>query len=162
MEITFTVLGEAEPGGSKKGFIHPHTKRVCIVDANGKLKPWQKHVKESITKALGYRPMELLTGPLELTLHFYLPRPQGHYGTGANALQVKDTAPARPIVRPDVLKLSRGVEDALTGVVYVDDAQIVDEHIHKHYGEEPRVEICVRQIEETVAQVEGQLELAAA
>ena len=35
---------------------------------------------------------------------------------------------------PDVLKLARGVEDALTGIVWRDDAQIVNESLNKVVG----------------------------
>jgi Holliday junction resolvase RusA-like endonuclease len=44
-------------------------------------------------------------------------------------------------VKPDVLKLARAVEDALTGILYRDDAQIVTEVLRKRYGDPPRVEI---------------------
>lgn len=157
---TFTVIGKPEPGGSKSGFIHPHTKHVVVVDANKKLKPWQKEVKRQVLEQLGGQKL-LLDGPLAVRFRFYLARPQGHYGTGSNALRIKDSAPALPIVRPDVLKLSRGVEDALTDIVWHDDAQIVDEYLEKHYGDPERVEIEVEQIAERhVLDETGQLALA--
>lgn len=156
-ELTFTVEGKPEPGGSKKGFVHPHTGVVVIVDANAKVKPW-KNLVASVGMKL--TDLDLFEGPLSVTFKFYLERPKGHYGTGANALKVKDSAPAHPTSRPDVLKLARAVEDALTDVVWRDDAQIVHEVIEKHYGLPQRVEIHVRELEETVVQREGQLALA--
>lgn len=39
---------------------------------------------------------------------------------------------------PDVLKLARGVEDALTGIVWRDDAQIVNESLSKVVVAPPR------------------------
>jgi len=42
-----------------------------------------------------------------------------------------------------VLKLARGVEDALSGILYMDDAQIVSERLTKLYGSPARVEITV-------------------
>jgi predicted short-subunit dehydrogenase-like oxidoreductase (DUF2520 family) len=43
-----------------------------------------------------------------------------------------------------VLKLARGVEDALTGIVWRDDAQIVVEHLEKRYGSPARCEVRVK------------------
>jgi Holliday junction resolvase RusA-like endonuclease len=159
-ELTFIVTGKPEPGGSKTGFVHPHTQHVVVVDANKKLKPWQGEVKRQVLEQLGGTPL-LLDGPIDLTLRFYLARPKSHFGSGANALKVLDSAPARPTVRPDVLKLSRGVEDALTEIVWKDDAQIVNEYLEKHYGYPERVEILVKPVAQTTAQVDGQLALAA-
>ena len=42
-----------------------------------------------------------------------------------------------------LLKLTRAVEDALTGLVWRDDAQVVDEVLSKRYGAPERVEVRV-------------------
>ena len=85
----------------------------------------------------------------------YRPRPSNHFGTGKNAGVRKDSAPYFPIVRPDVLKIARGIEDALTGVIYRDDSQIVDEHLMKRYGEPARVEIIVEEVTDDVLLGDG-------
>jgi len=74
-----------------------------------------------------------LEGPLLLELTFWIPRPKGHYGSGKNAAVVKAGAPFAPTVKPDLLKLTRAVEDALTGIVYRDDSQITSETLQKAY-----------------------------
>jgi len=92
---------------------------------------------------------DVLTGPLSVEMIFYKPRAKAHYGTGRNAALLKDSAPAYPAVKPDVLKLARAIEDGLTGVVYADDALIVSEGIAKRYcarGEEERTEVTIRPI----------------
>lgn len=48
-----------------------------------------------------------------------------------------------------MLKLARAAEDALTGILWRDDAQICDEVIRKRYGEPARVEIEVRTLGES-------------
>jgi Holliday junction resolvase RusA-like endonuclease len=48
------------------------------------------------------------------------------------------------VTRPDVLKLARAAEDALTGIVWRDDSQIVHETLAKVYGEPERLEVAVR------------------
>lgn len=49
----------------------------------------------------------------------------------------------RPITKPDSDNLFKSVTDALNGVIYHDDAQIVDQQCSKFYAVEPRVEIVI-------------------
>jgi Holliday junction resolvase RusA-like endonuclease len=138
--IAFTVPGIAAPAGSKKGFYNAKARRVVIVDDSKRSRPWKAQVSEAAAEAMtfngddgtsGYRP--LLEGPLHLELIFHVNRPKGHYGSGRNADKVKPGAPWAPTVKPDLLKLARAVEDALSGLVYRDDAQIVVETLQKAY-----------------------------
>ena len=140
--IKIWVPGICAPAGSKKGFYNKKSNRVIIVDDCKRSKPWQSDVKSFAHDA--YQGL-LLRGPLSVTMNFFMPRPKGHF-TGKG--QIRPTAPSYPISRPDTLKLARGCEDALTGCVYHDDAQIVVEHLTKQYEQDrgPGVEITVREI----------------
>lgn len=143
--VSFTVHGVAAPAGSKKGFVNKRTGRVIITDDSKRSKPWQSQVNDVAGKAMGGR--ELLEGPLLLEITFWVTRPKGHYGTGRNAGVVRTSAPWSPTVKPDVLKLARAVEDALTSVVYRDDAQIVTETLQKAYtAGSARADIRIAQI----------------
>jgi Holliday junction resolvase RusA-like endonuclease len=54
--------------------------------------------------------------------------------------------PAKP---PDVLKLARAVEDALTGALWTDDALVVSEYLLKRYappGGPERVTVTVMEV----------------
>jgi Holliday junction resolvase RusA-like endonuclease len=75
----------------------------------------------------------LFEGPLILTISIYRSRPKGHYGTGRNEGCLRMSAPFYPTTQPDTTKLVRGIEDAMTGVVYRDDAQIVHQKARKSY-----------------------------
>ena len=87
---------------------------------------------------------DVLTGPLSVAFQFRFLRPQSHYGTGRNAGHVKDSAPLYPTVRPDRTKVMRSTEDALTGILWKDDSQIVAGDITKIYVErDPGVVITV-------------------
>jgi Holliday junction resolvase RusA-like endonuclease len=81
----------------------------------------------------------LLDGPLALAVTFHVPRPKGHYGKRG----LRPTAQVYPTTRPDVTKLLRAVEDACTGVVWRDDAQVVRQVAAKVYGEPARAEVEV-------------------
>jgi Holliday junction resolvase len=144
-QITIWVPGIPAPAGSKKGFFNKKSNRVIIVDDCKRSKPWQSDVKAFAHEA--YQG-PLLRGPLHVIAAFYMPRPKGHYGSGINAGQLKGGAQAYPIGRPDLSKIFRGVEDALTGVIWADDAQIVIQYLHKLYEADrgPGVEIMIREI----------------
>ncbi len=138
----FTVPGKPQPGGSKKGFIsrgkHGTKDRVLIVDDNHDgVKPWKNHIQIVASELMRSRaPFE---GPLMLVVQFYVERPKGHYGVHG----VRRSAPRYPTVRPDATKLLRPLEDALTGILWKDDSQIVEQIVRKRYGDPPRAEVKV-------------------
>lgn len=128
--VAFHVPGIPAPGGSKKFVgIGKKTGRAIIIDDAGKRnKDWRAAVAWAGKAAMQGR--ALLAGPLQVRFEFVMPRPKGHFG----AKGLKPSAPAWPTVKPDALKLTRSSEDALTGIVWVDDAQIVKETIEKRYA----------------------------
>lgn len=130
-----TVYGNAKPAGSKRAFIRGG--KASITDANPNSRTWKNNVGQVVGEAWGDRPM--LTGPVAVRFTFFVARPKSH--TGARGL--KPSAPEYPAKRPDLLKLARGVEDAMTGIVYQDDSLIVRELLIKEYGTPERCEIFV-------------------
>lgn len=144
--VAFTVYGKAAPAGSKRGFYNAKARRVIISDDSSKSRPWKALVSDAAEQAMsltrGSGEYELLDGPLALVLTFYVPRPKAHIGVRG----VKASAPPYPAVKPDLLKLTRAIEDALTGIVYRDDAQIVRETLAKRYGEPARCEVLIGEI----------------
>lgn len=141
--LRIVVYGEAAPAGSKR--IVPVGKKdgpkfYRSVDANKKAQPWKEKVAREAGLVMQDRP--LLRGPLAVSFTFYVRRPKGHFGTRG----LRQSAPPHPTVRPDVLKLARGVEDALTGVIWADDSQVVRELIVKEYDEPERVVVEVWEI----------------
>jgi len=136
--VSFTVYGTPAPAGSKKGFYNKKAGRVIITDDSKRSRPWKAQISDAAIDAMHER--ELLDGPLLLELLFVVQRAKSHFGARGNVLP---SAPAWPTMKPDLLKLARAVEDALSGLVYRDDSQIVAEQLNKTYGEPARVEIRV-------------------
>jgi Holliday junction resolvase RusA-like endonuclease len=135
------VNGIPSPAGSKSGFAIPGTNRVVIVDAAKRSRGWKNDVADEAARAMAG---DLWRGPLLVQIVFGFPRPKAHFGTGRNADQVKSSAPHYHVVRPDVDKLSRAVMDALRGVVYADDSQVVCKTVSKQYEQTARTVIFVR------------------
>lgn len=141
--IAFTVLGRPQPAGSKRAFANPKTGKIIVTDDAKGSRPWKQQVAGEAIDAWPYVLTNLLEGPLELDVTFVLARPKGHYRTGKFADLVRDSAPPCPIVKPDTTKLLRAVEDALTGILWRDDAQVVEQSARKVYGSPERCEIRV-------------------
>ncbi len=146
----FMVAGVAQPAGSKRampiyrkgaGGQKELARRgsgapmIAVVDANPKSKAWKGEVAQVAYYAMAKTESTIATGPLRVEFIFHRVRPAGHFGSGKNSAIVKASAPAWPTTKPDLLKCSRGVEDAMKGIVYADDSQIVLESLEKRWGE---------------------------
>jgi Holliday junction resolvase RusA-like endonuclease len=138
--VSFTVLGHPEPGGSKRGVTRGDS--VVIFDSNRKVMPWRALVAGAASEAMGER--EPMRGALGAEFIFYRQRPRSHYGTGQNAHSLKPSAPRAPVTRPDVTKLVRAAEDAMTSICWEDDAQLTVQVARKRYGVPERLEVTVR------------------
>ena len=150
-EIEFFVEGEAATAGSKDAIplgtwtvengvkrFHPRFREsgmpiVNVVDSVGaKGKAWRKTVVKAAEVAM--KGHEIMGGPIEVEATFYRRRNVADLGTGRNAGLVKPSAPAFPITMPDTTKLFRALEDALTGIVWHDDAQVVEQIVRKRWA----------------------------
>jgi Holliday junction resolvase RusA-like endonuclease len=52
----------------------------------------------------------------------------------------------RPTTRPDLDNIIKGIKDALKGIIWRDDSQVVNILADKWYGESPRVEVTIEEI----------------
>ena len=142
----FRVFGVPRPGGSKRAVRNKHTGKIMMIDASKHVATWRQDVKAAAMEAW---PGELIGEEIYLDVTYGLLRPKGHYGTGRNSAILKDSAPKYPHGTPDLGKLDRSTEDALTGTIYTDDKQIVGHRTDKQYlaaGERPGafVKVMVR------------------
>jgi len=87
----------------------------------------------------------VLTGPAAVVIHAIFARPASHLRKGS---ELKKGAPLYP-PRCDWDNLGKGVCDALTGLTWVDDDQVVDGRVTKRYaapGEEARTLILIVEV----------------
>jgi Holliday junction resolvase RusA-like endonuclease len=112
--VQFWVAGAPRPQGS---FIARVVKgQAYVVPVNdAALKAWRGNVAARAAEAWAASPWAgtPLEGGVRVRVQFSFVRPKSAPGRVA------------PHVKPDVDKLARAVLDALTGIVYVDDAQVV-------------------------------------
>lgn len=126
MTVEIIVHGLPAAQGSKRYVGHRRgadgRERAVLIEQSKRVKPWRRMVADA---AALHRPTELLDGPLVADMVFTFARPKSHFGTGRNAHLLKATAPAAPAVAPDLSKLARSTEDALTGIIWRDDSRVV-------------------------------------
>lgn len=129
-ELRIVVFGTPGPQGSKR-----HVGGGRMVESSKKVAPWRQDVAAAALKLIACGCFEQCgtltdgwpqTGPLVARMVFSFARPKSHYRTGRNAHLLRDAAPARPAGKPDLSKLLRSTEDALTGLAWKDDALVVD------------------------------------
>ena len=88
--------------------------------------------------AVQYPAFAPLTGPITLRMWAYFPIPKG---TSKRTRELMESGFIKRDKRPDYDNVSKAVSDALNGLAYNDDGQIVSASIEKLYSERPRLEI---------------------
>lgn len=147
MRLEFFVPGQARPAGSKGAFKHPHTGKIIVTHANPATKVWMDTVRFFGMKAANR--MIPTREPIRLNLIFLRERPQSHYGSGRNAGVLKASSPRCFTRTPDLTKLTRAVEDALTGIIWKDDSQVIIQATMKRYNRDneiPGVQIIIETV----------------
>lgn len=127
--FTFVIEGRCPTKGSTRSFVHPKVGKVVTVADNARLKQWTKDAKWQARAAkvpLIYKPHGVI---VNVVVEFVKP---------------KTAKRAAPTVRPDVDKLLRAVLDALTGIAYADDSQVVQVTTSKTYGPSERVTVTIK------------------
>lgn len=137
--VFIRVVGVPKPAGSKRAFALRRngvlTGKVAVTDDCKTSRPWKSAVSHEAAAAMrATAEAGLLKGAVEMETHFTMPRAKGHFRTGANAHLLRPSAPKFHVIKPDALKLARAAEDALTGIVYQDDAQVVRHVITKSFS----------------------------
>lgn len=133
--ITFFAPGAPQPKGSTRAFVVGG--RAVITNDARKAKPWAAVVTLAAREAMG--DAQPLVGPVRVTLRFGFARPAGHFGKRG----LLPSAPGCMAVKPDVDKLARCTLDALTSVVFSDDARVVALSAEKSYSDAPGVHVTV-------------------
>ena len=125
--FTFTVLGKPAPQGSKR-----HVGKGVMVESSKRCKPWRQDVRHTVIELLPGDWHANMDKAIALSATFVFARPKSHFRTNGD---LKPTAPRHCKGRiGDVSKLVRAVEDAMTGIVYNDDAQIIDLIAHRRFA----------------------------
>ena len=131
--VELRIRGLPAPQGSKK-----HVGRGILVESSKKVKPWRTDI---VTQSWDQYKGEPMTGPLEVEIIFWFPRPVHHYRTalGKRTNTIKPNAPTHTTSTwdGDIDKVVRSTLDGLSakagGCVIQDDSLVVKLSCEKRY-----------------------------
>ena len=130
--INFTVNGTPQPQGSIRAFMPKGAKHPVLTTDNVKLKPWRQEVSVMALLARGFGNRDPLKCAIYLRVKFIFAKPKS----------IKPSVTEK-LTKPDVDKLLRGLFDALTGILFHDDSQVVWVDANKEFGLPERTEVEV-------------------
>lgn len=116
--LNLFVAGKPAPQGSKR-----HVGGGSMVESSKALGDWRTIMAWTAANEYDGEP---ITGAVVLAVEFVMPRPK--------SLPKRNPTPPHT-KRPDTDKLLRAVGDAMTGVVWADDSQIIESIGTKRYAE---------------------------
>lgn len=144
--IKFTIPGEPQGKARGRTFIHNHTGKATT------LTPEKTVLYENLIKTMFMQTKKGL--PIEQGIPIQI-RIVAHYGIPASKNKATKAAMAdgkiRPTKKPDADNVLKVVADALNGLAYCDDTQIVDAIVSKWYSDNPRVEVWIRCLDDNFA-----------
>jgi Holliday junction resolvase RusA-like endonuclease len=136
--VVFTVEGIPQGKGRPRfrragNFVQTYT--------DAKTKSYEATIKDAAVKAMGLsRPLQ---SPVSVSLVIYLEIPKS-WSKKKQSLAI--TNEILPIKKPDIDNVLKAFCDAMNGVVYVDDSQIVKMKATKCFGITPSVSVCVQEV----------------
>lgn len=124
--IMIRAYGLPGPQGSKRP-LGKRGGRQIMVESSKKVAPWREAVKWAAIET-----RQKIAGPVSVVMVFTLPRPKS----------ASKRKPLVPATRPDLSKLIRSTEDALTDAcVWEDDARVVQVTAIKTYPRDPELSL---------------------
>jgi len=134
--MMFVVKGDAAPQGSKR-MVRLRNGRTVLLESSRRVKGFRDvlaaDARRVFPKPCGF--------PAIVNLVFRFRRPPSHFTAKG---KLKKDAPTHPTRKSgDIDKLCRAALDALTGVAYWDDSQVIGLYATKEYGPESETEVRI-------------------
>ena len=133
--IEFAIKGNAVAKG------RPRSTKRGITYTPEKTRAYEDYVRAIASQ---YAPKELLTGALEIELHFFLQRPKSLPKKVIHNIKKPDCDNLAKLILDSLepRKRPKKSQNPLEGAIYENDAQIVSLWVTKEYGT-PRVEVKI-------------------
>ena len=138
--IQFFVHGIPKAQPRPRAFYNKHIGQARVYEA-GTAEAWKGAIALA---AKQYLPSSPLTGPLSVSLMFFMPRPKSHYRTGKHSDELRPDAPEWHSGKPDRDNLEKAVLDSLTHIgMWKDDGQVCTGPVDKKYSNKPGALITI-------------------
>lgn len=135
--IEFEIPGEPQPQG--RPIFSSKTKTARDPE---KSRNYKKIVRFYARRS---KPPDILKTALIVHIDIFKKPPKSISGVKKNAEALKNET-MRPVTKPDVDNYAKGIKDACTGILWVDDSQVVELLVRKFYSMNPRAVVKVREI----------------
>lgn len=137
-EVKFTIYGEVVGKGRPRfstvgGFAKAYTPK--------KTTNYEALVKSSYLDK--YQPYLLEKGALRMEIDIYMLIPKS---ASKKAAERMSKGIERPTKKPDIDNIIKSIADALNGLAYHDDSQIVSVSVNKYWGYVPRAEVKIKEV----------------
>jgi len=127
-------VGKGRPRAtSRGGFVRMYT--------DEKTEAYESAVADEARIAM--REWQAFDTPMQLQLSAYYPIPKSW---SKKKRQMAMDGEIHPQVKPDLDNVMKAVLDAMNGVVYVDDSQVINMVATKRYSSDPRVEVYLHEV----------------
>lgn len=148
--IEIEVTGHPVAKGRARSAAVPKRGGGFATDKNGRpvishitpaaTRAWEADAKAQAREAMGQQAP--WTKPIILTVDITLAIPQSWPAWKAEAAE---KGQIKPTGKPDYDNLLKAASDALNGVVWIDDSQVIEGRARKRYGRRPGVRIVVEE-----------------
>ena len=137
MQIEFIVPGDPR-GKGRPRFSRVGKFTKTYTDA--KTKAYEELIATAARRAM--IPDEPLETPVVVHMEINVPIPSSYSKKRKEACLLGLEMPCK---KPDIDNIAKGVLDAMNGIVYKDDVQVIRLALQKHYSTEPGVYIMIRE-----------------
>jgi len=136
MELQFTVPGEprgkGRPRFTRRGFAYTDTAT----------RDYETLIREQANTAMRYWPDGMVATPVSVRIDIYKGVPKSWSMAKRKRALDGQEIPGKP----DLDNVAKGVLDAMNGVAYIDDTQVVRLLVQKQYSLEPRLVVTVKEM----------------
>lgn len=121
------------------GAVRMTTRGKWVSESAKRYLSYKNQIQWEVKKQL--RTNEIITGPIEVDMIFYMPIPQSW-----SKKKKREAAGTFHTKKPDADNLVKGVFDSLNKLVWKDDNQVCKISAKKIYAEEPGISLDIKEI----------------
>ena len=153
--ITIEITGHPVPKGRGRAVVNKYTGKP-IIHTPKKTRKWEDDARMVARAEMGTNPPWI--GPIRLSVVAEIAFPGGWPKWKLEALE---EGLIRHTTRPDLDNIIKTAKDAMNGILWKDDCQVIEISAMKFYGERPRVMLQVTPLSGFASQIKTKAELEA-
>lgn len=137
-DLKFTIYGN--PKAQKRHRFARRGSYIAAIDDS------KDDKADFLAQVMQHRPTIPWDKSVAVEMVFVLPHPKSHFRTGKHAGELRPDIPYMCARKPDIDNYVKLVLDAMNGVFFLDDAQVVKIEAQKRYDhlpERPRTEVML-------------------